>query len=82
MALSNCMRHERAKPPPGGNCKDSLSLSHTPDMGMKPEVKKPKLWSNHKAEAQTQALTFWKHGAEAKDGAEVLLSYYKYPFTP
>ena len=57
-----------------------LSLSHTPDMGMKPEVTKTKLWSNHKAEAQTQALTFWKHRAEAKDGAEVLLSYYKYPF--
>ncbi len=35
-------------------------------MGTKPEVTKPKLWSNHEAEA----LTFWKHEAEAEVEAE------------
>ncbi len=34
-----------------------------PDMGTKPEVMKPKLWSNHEAEAEAEAeaLTFWKY---------------------
>ena len=38
------------------------------DMGTKPEVTKPKLWSNHEAEAE--ALTLWKHEAEAEAEAE------------
>ena len=38
-------------------------------MGTKPEVTKPKLWSNHEAEAE--GLTFWKHEAEAE--AEALV---------
>ena len=59
-------------------------------MGTKPEVTKPKLWPNHKAE--TEALTFWKHEAEAgvfgfskhvaEAEAQVLPSYYNYPFLP
>ena len=64
-------------------------------MGTKPEVTKPKLWSNHEAEAEAEALNFWKHEAEAEalafskheaeDEAEaeveaqVLPSYHKYP---
>ncbi len=57
---------------------------------------KPKLWSKCKSEAEAKALTFWKHEAEAEAlalafskheaeaGAEaqVLPSYYKYPFSP
>ncbi len=57
-------------------------------MGTKPEVTKPTLWSNHEAEADTEALTFWKHEAEAKAealafskheaevDAKVLISYH------
>ncbi len=37
-------------------------------MGTKPEVTKPKLWSN--TEAKAEALNFWKHEAEAKAKAE------------
>ncbi len=33
-------------------------------MGMNSEVTKPKLWLDHKAEAE--ALTFWNHEAEAQ----------------
>ena len=51
---------------------------HCADMGTKPEVMKPKLWSNYEAEAEAKALTFWKHEAEAE--AHVLPSQYKYPF--
>ncbi len=62
----------------------SIFVLHS-DMGTKPEVTKPKLWSNHEAET----LTFWKHEAEAEvkalafskheAEAQVLTSYYKYP---
>ena len=57
------------------------------DMGTK-----PKLLSNHEAEAEAEALTFWKyeteaeaeaflkHKAEAEAEAHMLPSYYKYPF--
>ena len=34
-------------------------------MGMKPEVTKPKPWSNLEAVADAEALTFAKHEAEA-----------------
>ena len=59
-------------------------------MGTKPEATKPKLWSNHEAEAEAlafwkheaeaEALTFSKHEAEAEAKAQVLPSYYKYSF--
>ena len=39
-----------------------------PYMVTKPKVTKPKLWSNHEAEAE--ALTFWKYGAEAEAKAK------------
>ena len=65
-------------------------------MGTKPEDTKPKLWSNHEAEAEAEVLTVRKHEAEAEAEAEllafskykaeaeaqVLLSYYKYPLLP
>ena len=51
---------------------------------------KPKRRSNHKAEAEAltflkheaeaEALAFSKHEAEAEAEAQVLTSYYKYPF--
>ncbi len=57
---------------------------------------KPKLWSNHEAEAEAEALNFWKHEAEAEAEAlafskheakaeaeaQMLPSYHKYPFLP
>ncbi len=55
---------------------------------------KPKLRSIHKAEAEAEALNFWKHEAEAEAEAlafskheaeaeaQVLPSYHKYPFLP
>ncbi len=58
-----------------------------PDMGTK-----PKLLSNHEAEAEAKALNFWKHEAEAEAlalafskheaeaEAQVLPCYHKYPF--
>ncbi len=51
-------------------------------MGTKPEVTKPKFWSNHEAEAEAKALAFSKHKTEADAEAQVLTSYYKYPFLP
>ncbi len=53
-------------------------------MGTKPEVMKPKLWSNHEAESlnfskhEAEALVFSKHEAEAE--AQVLPSYYNFGF--
>ncbi len=57
-------------------------------MDTKPEVTKPKLWSNLEGEAE--ALNLWKHEAEteafskheAEAEAQVLPSYHKYPFLP
>ena len=59
-------------------------------MGAKPEVTKPKLWSNRiEAEEEAEALTYWEHEAEAEAEAlafsafsaeaQVFSSYYKYP---
>ncbi len=66
------------------------------DMGTKPEVTKPKLWLNHEAEAEAEALNFWKHEAEAEAEAltfskheaeaeaeaQVPPNYHKYPYLP
>ena len=42
-------------------------------MGMKPEIAKPKLWLDHKAEAE--ALIFWNHEAEAEAEALPFLNH-------
>ncbi len=58
-------------------------------MGTKPMVTKPKLWLDHEAEAEAEALAFWNHEAEAKAlpflnreaeaEAQVFGTYYKGP---
>ncbi len=52
-------------------------------MGTKPEVTKPKPLLNHEAEAEAEALTFWKYEAEAfnfskhEAEAQMLSNYFK-----
>ncbi len=58
------------------NCLTHSWLYHVPpDMGTKPEVTKPKLWLDHEAEAEAEALAFWNHEAEAEAEALPFLNH-------
>ncbi len=65
-------------------------IFHFPGFPWFPRLLGTLLWSNHKAEAEAEALNFSKHealafskhDAKAEAEAQVLPSYHKYPFLP